>query len=126
MTDYSIYFVTANVVEMSSYIRIQFPKDFYLFRGDRQPCTAIKNIQSSLICTPSDGNIITITKGYSARALPAGSEVGIKLKSVTNPSKSVSNAIINEQFIIQTISADNYGIDRSYKLDFSIGCTYPC
>lgn len=21
---------------------------------------------------------------------------------------------------------DNYGIDRSYQLGFSIGCTYPC
>ena len=96
MTDYSIYFVTANVLDMFSYIQIRFPKEFYLFRGDRQPCTAIKNIQSTLICTPLDGNTITITKGYNAKSLPAGSEVGIKLKSVTNPSKSVSNAIINE------------------------------
>jgi len=39
--------------------------------------------------------MINITKGYSAGPLLAGSEVGLKLKSVRNPTKSVSNQIIN-------------------------------
>lgn len=29
VNDYSIYFVTANVMDMFSYIVIQFPKEFY-------------------------------------------------------------------------------------------------
>ena len=105
---------------------ITFPADFYTFTGSTLACTAIKNIDSSLVCSVTSSNVITITKGYELASLPAGSEVGLKLKSIANPSSSVSVEVINQYFSIESVSDDDYGIDRSYYLDFSIGCSYPC
>ena len=58
--------------------------------------------------------------------MAAGTEIGFKLEGIRNPTQSVSNAEINQSFFIETIDSGDYGIDRSYELDFSIGCTYPC
>lgn len=70
--------------------------------------------------------MITITRGYTQNSLLAGTEVGIRLQNVVNPSQSISVEEINRNFKIETLTVDDYGIDQSYYLNFSIGCSYPC
>jgi hypothetical protein len=77
--------VTTNLLEVDSSIQITFPSDFYSFGSGDIDCNPIKNVESTLVCTATESNVITITNGYEVGDLPGGSEVGLRLNNINNP-----------------------------------------
>ena len=94
MTNYGIYFTTDNDLPIGSFINITFPSEYYNFTTPLA-CFSIKNIGSQLVCTLTNSTQIKITKGFQS-VLVAGSEIGIKLQNIKNPTQSVPNNVIND------------------------------
>jgi len=69
---------------------------------------------------------LIVDRIFDRFTLESGITVGILLKNVKNPYKSLSEELIRKEFRISTMTPDEYPIDRAKDLDFTIGCIYPC
>jgi hypothetical protein len=84
-TDYSIYFVTTNLLTSKSIIHVTWPAEYFSF-GNKVGCSAIKNIEKSVRCIALSPNVVEISNGFNLADIPGGTEIGIKLLKVVNPS----------------------------------------
>ena len=70
--------------------------------------------------------MVRVTDAFSQSTIEENTEIAFLLMNVRNPDSSISAEIISNQFSIMTVSPDGYPIDASYRLEFSIGCVFPC